>query len=993
MRAAWIAAVALLGGGLLAPAGAQQPDTLGAPGDTVATPADSAAAAVAGSAAAPAPADSVAAPAPPGPAPAAGAPPGASPADTSSGDPLYDQLAADARPGQINYRADRLTLYPSDQVILLSGNATAQQDSTVATASRIAYVRDENIIQAFGGASVRKGANSLEADTLFYDQGEGIVTTFGASTLRETGQTVEGENLRYSMDRQSGVLAAGRTEYDRWFLRGEDMQKIGERTFVVDEGTFTTDPEDPPDYHFAAQNIKLRQEDVIVARPVVLYVSDVPIFYLPWYLEPLGQGRKSGILRPKIGLNTLINASGEERNVQDLGFYWAISEFMDAQVALDWFSESRTILRFDYRYALRYILRGQAHYEQVWNRNRDSKDTLLRLSHNHDFDPSTQLQVDGNISTSRQFFDDNSFDPDRLLQRALRSNASFSRRFTWGNLTVGAFSDFQLQQERTDFKIPQLNLSLNTRPLFPGSRLEAGWKRNLQVGAATSFDWDYSTQGDSLTGEDEVIRNTQTSVTRATLSGPFDLLGFINVTPSVDVSEILFNNRVLPDPPPDTPIETETPEFGHLEQVGASLSLAANVFRVFQGGPGPITKLRHTLAPQLSLRYQPSTRAREELPLGFPGGGGQEVMTAAFTLRNDLDVKVRETTARARRREEEEERLRRAREAGLLRPRGELTFEEQARLDSMALADSLAEVQDRVREDSLDVQEDRLEESVEEQTTPDAALEEAAAAEEQRGVEGGRGALPDEEEGLEEQEFTERTVRLFSLTNRTSFDFVRNRDPRLLGLSRLTTDLSSNVSSAVSVGISVTHDLVEVRDLGEDRGTEEAFDPFLSGVNTVVRFGGSGSRRGFEGNREGRGRREEVTDAEGGQGAFSDGVGLGDQAPGFETIQSSSLGRWDVDLTHSLSRARAQESRQSLRFGTSFSPTQNWSLRYRTGFNISDGEFQDQSVSLVRDLNRWQATLNLSVFPQEPQDRVLVEFAVFLRDIPDLRIPYRTRRE
>jgi hypothetical protein len=100
-----------------------------------------------------------------------------------------------------------------------------------------------------------------------------------------------------------------------------------------------------------------------------------------------------------------------------------------------------------------------------------------------------------------------------------------------------------------------------------------------------------------------------------------------------------------------------------------------------------------------------------------------------------------------------------------------------------------------------------------------------------------------------------------------------------------------------------------------------------------------------------------------------------------------------VDLTHSLSRSRGQDSRQSVRFGTSFNPTENWHLRYRSGYDISEGQFQDQSISLVRDLNRWQATLNLNVFPSEPQDRVLVELAVFLRDIPDLRIPYRARRE
>ena len=958
---------------------AEPADTLDAAADSL--PADTAAAAAADTLAPP---DTVAGPDTTRAAAGRAVPRGGAGTDVT--DPLYQRLAGDARPGQIVYRGDHLTLYPSDKVILLSGSAEAVQDSTVLAAKRITYAREENLIQALGGASVKRGSSTLAADTLVLDQGSGNVATFGPSRLEEPGAgEVTGEGVRYSLDRRAGFVAGGRTQYDVWYLEGEAMNKIGERTFVVEDGTFTTDPEDPPDYHFSSGHIKLRRDDVILARPVVLYVSDVPILYLPWYLEPLGTGRKSGILRPKIGLNTLVNASGSERNVQDLGYYWAISDFMDGQAALDWFSRSRTILRADYRYSVRYLLRGSAHFERVWNRTRNSRDTLMRVAHDHEFDTSTQLRVDANISTSRQFFEDNSFDPDRLLQRALRSNASFSRRFTWGNLTAGAFSDFKLQQERTDFKIPSLQLTLNTRPLFPGSRLDRGWKQNLQVGASTSFDWDYATQGDSVSGQDSTVINEQTSVSRVTLSGPFDLLGFIKTTPSMDFTETLFQNRARPD----SIVDASEESFGHLETVGASLSLAANVFRIFQGGPGPVTKLRHTMQPQLSFRWQPGTTAREELPFGFPGGGGTEVLNATFAMSNNVDLKVRETRATARRRDEEEQRVRRAREAGLLRSLGELTLEEQTLLDSMAVADSLGEVEEEVREDSLDAARERGE-AVEEAAD---SLAEAGAGEEEPGD------LRPRRRGTtagEDEDYTERTVRLLSVRNRLGFDFVRNSEPNRLGFSNLSTDLSSQASEAISVNVSLNHDLVDERRETVDSLTvlDEVFDPFLSSITTVLRFGGGSGLRRERSARDSRDfGNDEVTDAEAGQGAFSDGVGLGDAPPGFEAIQSSSLGRWEVDLTHSLSRSRDADSRQSVRFGTSFNPTENWHLRYRSGYDITEGRFQDQSVSLVRDMNRWQATLNLNVFPSEPQDRVLVELAVFLRDLPDLRIPYRARRE
>jgi hypothetical protein len=54
---------------------------------------------------------------------------------------------------------------------------------------------------------------------------------------------------------------------------------------------------------------------------------------------------------------------------------------------------------------------------------------------------------------------------------------------------------------------------------------------------------------------------------------------------------------------------------------------------------------------------------------------------------------------------------------------------------------------------------------------------------------------------------------------------------------------------------------------------------------------------------------------------------------------------------------------------------------------------QGQTLSLVRDLHDWQASLGISFFPAEPQDRVLIQFSVFLREVPDLELPYRVGRE
>ena len=121
---------------------------------------------------------------------------------------------------------------------------------------------------------------------------------------------------------------------------------------------------------------------MIVAWPVVLYVSNVPVFWLPFFASEIRQGRRSGLLPPRFGFNDIVQtSSGASRNVTDFGYYWAISDYMDAQATVDWFSGEYTRLngRFNYRWLKKFV-RGGLLYSQSF---RDSGSNL-RLDWDHD---------------------------------------------------------------------------------------------------------------------------------------------------------------------------------------------------------------------------------------------------------------------------------------------------------------------------------------------------------------------------------------------------------------------------------------------------------------------------------------------------------------------------------------------------------------------------------------------------------------------------------
>lgn len=846
-----------------------------------------------------------------------GAPPRAGPeaptaANAPEADPTYktlvgqpDTTLAGTGRGPILYSGNRLVFYPQSEVIVLEGAAQAEQTGTELKAQRILYRSREGVVEAFEQASVARGDSKLGADSLFYDRDTGAVATFGASVLSEGQSETKGVDLRYDLERKSGRLGGGTTTYAPWILEGADMEKVGATTYLVRNGYFTTCDLEEPHYTFRSNEIKMRKDDVIVAKPVVLYFSDIPVFWLPWYVEPVTRGRASGFLRPKIGLNTLIFGTGQERNIQDIGYYYVFNDYADAKVSADWYTESRLIVRGDFRYNKRHEFSGAAHLEQVWNRLDHTSSRLIRYNHDQTIGTDTRFNVDVNWSNSRSYLQRNSFDPQEILQRSFRSAASYSTRFDWGSLVAGANADFQLQSNRTDFRLPDLRLSVNQRPLWGAARgdvSERPWYTRLQYSANASFVSRLSraqvdsagnplstlptdSLGNTLPTDRATVVNQQEGRTQFTLNGPLDLLGVIKTTPSLSYA-ITANNDQLAD----------SGKFGGQGQMSAGLSMSTRFFRVFHSVPGPFTAMRHVVSPGVNFSYSPKPTFFGSASDAANRGFSRESFTANFSLGQDFEVKI---------------------------------------------------------------------------PVAGGGGGEADSAKEADG------------EGPRKGEPQTRTVTLLSITNSMPFDFLRQKQKGKLGFGNLSTRVTSGLGRDFNISMTMDHELVKRG--GVD--TDDRFSPFLQRITTdfSMHHGGgvSFARRDLLEQQvtAGRGADEETSRAR-------ENLEAG-QAPG-----GGGFGPWSLSLTHQWSRTRdGQGNRQSVGIGAQLLPSPSWSLNYQTTYDITNGKLQGQTLSLVRDLHDWQATLGVNYFPAQPQDRVLISFSVFLRDVPDFEIPYRVRRE
>ncbi len=96
-----------------------------------------------------------------------------------------------------------------------------------------------------------------------------------------------------------------------WFLRGNVAQDSSSSRIYAGSSEITSCDLPTPHYHFSARQMKWVSKNVLVARPVVLYVRDVPILWLPFIFQDMRPGRRSGILIPQFGLNDLVRPTRE----------------------------------------------------------------------------------------------------------------------------------------------------------------------------------------------------------------------------------------------------------------------------------------------------------------------------------------------------------------------------------------------------------------------------------------------------------------------------------------------------------------------------------------------------------------------------------------------------------------------------------------------------------------------------------------------------------
>jgi sec-independent protein translocase protein TatC len=838
-------------------------------------------------------------------------------------DSVIDALLA--RPGYeaTRYRADSATVFVEEARVRLEGEALTE----------------------------RRGA-LLEADTITYRQDSCILDAVGTPRLFDRGQVLVGQGIRYDTCRRRGVIEDALTNFNEgstvWFLRGNVAQDSSSSRIFAGSSDITSCDLPNAHYHFSAREVKWISRNVLVARPVTLYVRDVPILWLPFIFQDVRPGRRSGILIPQFGINDLVRPSGGyNRQVTNVGYYWAPNDYIDLTGRLDWFANRYVQygVTGQYRWLNRFLSGTLGFNEQ--REVGGSSGLAVRWDHRQTFDLSTSLNLNLNYASNTRVVRQNAIDPLQNTQQ-ITSSLNFSKRYGWGTLTLGG----NRRQNLSDGSVQQLLPAVTLSPVPMALGANITWSPGLSFTNNTTS----STRLDSLLvvlplgGLDTIAQSGSSRTTALSFQTPVRF-GAFNWSNSLQVTDATTTGRdsvrfrvddpATPDPTDSILVSRTFP--GRFEST-LDWDTGINLPVLFRGSwkLQPVVGIANVAAGQpFALRNRNTNgdwvRQGKRLRFGvsssptlfgfFPGIGPlsriRHGVSPVITYNYEPAADVPEEFARA------------------IAPLGqELTLRSNAR---QLLTVSLSQTFEGKRR------------------PPSGDTTEAHASK----------------------------LRILSLsTSQVTYDFEQAKQPGRTGwvTDAVTNTLLSDLLPGFSLNL--THDLW-VGQVGTDTAD---FDPFLQSVSANFSVSGNTFRSiasvfGLA-KAKPADRRDDFVPP-------SYRAESGRRRPGsfYSTSQAPlrSTGRaFSASFNYSLSRRRPEagvvaSDDQSLGVSTSFSPTPFWALSWSTQYNITDNEFESHVVRLERDLHEWRAGFN---FVKNANGNFAFYFSIYLTDLPDLKFDY-----
>jgi lipopolysaccharide assembly outer membrane protein LptD (OstA) len=440
--------------------------------------------------------------------------------------------------------------------------------------------------------------------------------------FKQGTNVIEPDSIRFNFKTKKALIWNSRSDQGEFKIKAAVTKKENDSVYFLKGARFTTSKDvDNPEYYFQTNKVKFIPGKKVVTGLTNMVIANVPTpIALPFAFFPMSKETSiSGLILPSYN-----DSNNRGFSLQNLGYYFALSDNYDLTVLGDYYTNGSYGLRFESSYAKRYNFRGNINvrFENLITSERGYPDYLkqniynIQWSHSKDSkaNPNSSFSASVNLGSSKYFKQSiNQINIGSNLNNTLSSSVSYSRTFTTVpqvRLSLTATHSQNTQTEEINMTLPTLQLSVDRIYPFVG-------KDGVKKGFFKNINLQYNLNGrnsivttDSLFFKPQMFRDAKVGFQHSIpLATNFKLFKYFSASTSMNYEEIWYTKTIERsyDVDQSKVVDKTINGFDAFRTYSFSSSLGTTIYGTFNfGNDKKIKSIRHVMRPSVSYGYTPS---------------------------------------------------------------------------------------------------------------------------------------------------------------------------------------------------------------------------------------------------------------------------------------------------------------------------------------------------------------------------------------------------
>ncbi|MBU0529059.1 hypothetical protein KKF86_04790, partial [bacterium] len=534
----------------------------------------------------------------------------------------------------IRYSANNIDYQIPNETTHLVGNAQVDYMDITLTAGFIGVNWQTNILNALPLATSDSTSRAIKP------------------ALKEGSQEpLYGDAMEYNLQTERGKIVHGKTKAEDGYYTSSDIRNENKDTFYMRQSIYSTCDLDTPHFHFASPKMKMIHNDKVIAKPLTLYIAQIPIIRIPFAVLPMQKGgRQSGWIMPSYGTSSL-----RGHYLDGLGYYWAVNDYFDSKLTASFADLQGITIKLTNRYNNRYKYSGNLHLEtrQFLSSGEEDiskifgprqKDYVVKWSHNQLLRRNQSLNVDASYYSNSDYNYVTSLDPIKRMNQQAISNATYSKRWLKSNnsISMNLSSNTDLMADKkidsstafyqtptkagtklstTAMTLPKLSFRHGQRPLFPTQSTDKSWYNNITWSYSSNFNnknqsyyesvesdtsgeftWETDTNGEGLvnTTIDKLLTHS------FSFGAPQKLFRYISLNPSLSIESDWVDEYYVAELDSTGAYKSvKTSGFATRTTGSFNLNMGTQLYGLFPIRIGKMNGIRHVASPSIGYSYTP----------------------------------------------------------------------------------------------------------------------------------------------------------------------------------------------------------------------------------------------------------------------------------------------------------------------------------------------------------------------------------------------------